>query len=346
VEVGEDLNTPDLSPILNEIVALPDWASGSSLTIMFGHVSGSGTRWVESSAAKGDVMTPALSVTYSVGGGGVGATTEFKFSVTSPLDSGEEEITPGTMYLDSSDLELMHDGADSQQIVGIVFPSVSVPQGSNVASAAVVFEVDEVRPGQSDQDVTISIYGEVGPAAPISAADFDLSSRTPTSASVTWQPEVSTDTGAPLVTPNIASVVAEIVQGSTWASGSGMNIMFGHVAGAGVRWVESFGNTAGTSPALLITYGGAAGAPAPPPPSPPAPPANIPPASCEGWTSQCILCGMDFGGGPGTCGYADTLTIFADHVRACAARSCACITSPNLVQRFHCAACSTTNPPR
>jgi hypothetical protein len=93
--------------------------------------------------------------------------------------------------------------------------------------------------------------------------------------------------------------------------------MFGLISGSGVRWVESMGtdgkSLVGTnSPALKITYGGDVGAPAPPPPTPPAPPANVPPATCEGWTSQCILCGMDFGGSPGSCGYADTLAIFAD----------------------------------
>ena len=45
-------------------------------------------------------------------------------SIGSPLDSAEEDVQGGTMYLDSSDLELMHDGADSKQVVGIVFPQV------------------------------------------------------------------------------------------------------------------------------------------------------------------------------------------------------------------------------
>jgi hypothetical protein len=48
------------------------------------------------------------------------------------------------MKISSSDLELMRDG-EKEQLVGIVFPSVSVPPGSTIASATVVFEVDEVR---------------------------------------------------------------------------------------------------------------------------------------------------------------------------------------------------------
>jgi hypothetical protein len=66
-------------------------------------------------------------------------------SISSPLDSAEEDVQGGTMYLDSSDLELMHDGADSQQIVGIVFPSVELSADSILVWSGVVFAVDEVR---------------------------------------------------------------------------------------------------------------------------------------------------------------------------------------------------------
>ena len=95
------------------------------------------------------------------------------------------------MYLTSSDYEMVHDGG-GEQVVGIVFPSVPVPAGVTVTAAYVLFDVDEVRPGQSDQDVTINIYGEanVNPAAPSTTA-FDLSSRTPTAAAVTWNPAAS-----------------------------------------------------------------------------------------------------------------------------------------------------------
>ena len=72
-------------------------------------------RWVEAAQANSDgVQTPALQVTYT-GAGGAG--TSGAFPVGNLLDSAEEDVTNGNMYLDSSDLELMDDGADSQQIV-------------------------------------------------------------------------------------------------------------------------------------------------------------------------------------------------------------------------------------
>eukprot|EP00966_Prymnesium_polylepis_P137891 3186531-Prymnesium_polylepis.1 len=52
-------------------------------------------------------------------------------------------VQTGVMYLDSSDLELMHDGLE-EQVVVVVFPRVQVPQNAGVAAAAVRFVIDEV----------------------------------------------------------------------------------------------------------------------------------------------------------------------------------------------------------
>ena len=64
---------------------------------------------------------------------------------------------------------------------GVVFPSVDIPPGVTIAAANVIFDVDEVRPGQSDAVITVAIYGEASstPAAPSNIA-FDLSNRVPT----------------------------------------------------------------------------------------------------------------------------------------------------------------------
>ena len=64
------------------------------------------------------------------------------------------------------------------------------------------------------------------------AAPYDVSSRTATAAAYIWQPQASVAVGEPLVTPNIAKVVEEIVGGSGWTSGSSMGILF--------EWFEWF----------------------------------------------------------------------------------------------------------
>ena len=72
------------------------------------------------------------------------ATFNATFSVGSTFDSGEEIKASGIMYLDSSDIELMHDTwitpawAEAEQVVGITFPDVGVPPWAQVTSARVL----------------------------------------------------------------------------------------------------------------------------------------------------------------------------------------------------------------
>lgn len=42
------MQTPDLSPLIQEIIDRPGWTAGNSMTFVFGHVSGAGVRWTES----------------------------------------------------------------------------------------------------------------------------------------------------------------------------------------------------------------------------------------------------------------------------------------------------------
>ena len=261
VAVHEDLVTPDLSSIVNEITSMDGWAAGNNLAIIMGHTTGSGSRWVEASSTNNDIATPALMYTYATLGGAVPQAETVAFSCTGLLDSAEENVGSGAMYLDSSDLELVHDGA-SEQVVAIVFPGVTVPPGAVVSDARVLFDVDEVRPGQSDADVMINIYGEaVANSAVLSGTAQDISSRTPTTHGVTWMPEASVGTHDDLLTPNIASIVQEIVEIDGWAAGNSMGIIMGHISGSGSRWVEAFSTNNGIdTPQLQVTYYSALGA--------------------------------------------------------------------------------------
>ena len=109
----------------------------------------------------------------------------------------------------------------NEQLVGIVFPSVDIGAGSILDSAYVLFDVDEVRPGQSDVDCLITIFGEknTNPAAPSNTAK-DLSNRVPTAAAVSWSPEPSVGVHDELMTPDISSVVNEIVGMPGWTAGN------------------------------------------------------------------------------------------------------------------------------
>lgn len=261
VDAHEDLVSPDISSIVNEITSLDGWTAGNSLAILMGHTSGSGSRWVEAARNNNGIDTPALMFTYATLGGAVPQAVTEAYSCTDRTFNAEENVGSGAMYLDSSDLELVHDGAD-EQVVAVVFTGVTVPAGAVVTDARVLFDIDEVRPGQSDADVVINIYGEaVSNSAALSGSAQDISSRAPTSHGVTWVPEASVNAHDDLLTPNIASIVQEIVGIDGWSSGNSMGIMMGHISGAGSRWVEAFSNNNGIdTPQLQVTYYSALGA--------------------------------------------------------------------------------------
>jgi hypothetical protein len=116
--VGDELESPDISSIVREIIALPDWAAGNPMAILFGHTAGSGVRWVEAASMMNDQQTPYLFTAYAVPGGGGGAPSETAtFSINNILDDAEEDVSNGAMYLDSSDLEIMSDSGEQVVIV-------------------------------------------------------------------------------------------------------------------------------------------------------------------------------------------------------------------------------------
>ncbi len=138
----------------------------------------------------------------------------------------EENITSGipgpveTLGTSGSDLELTSDSAEGkQQVVGIRFPNVSVPQGATIVDAFIQFVADE----NQDGDVDITIIGEAADnAALFSETSGDVSSRPHTNASVDWSPFNwdKRDAGPAQRTPGLASIVQEVIDRQGWASGN------------------------------------------------------------------------------------------------------------------------------
>ena len=65
VIVSEVLRTPDISPLLNELLGIPGWSESSPVVFTFERVAGEGIRWLESSqATSSGVLTPALELSW------------------------------------------------------------------------------------------------------------------------------------------------------------------------------------------------------------------------------------------------------------------------------------------
>ena len=182
---------------------------------------------------------------------GLGAVDQ-RISQTS--DDGEERAN-GTMYLNSSDLELMDDGGGLQKI-GLRFPDVSIPTGATIISAQIEFAIDEIDNGA----VSINIFGESVDTGTFSDAN-NVSGRTKTGASSLWAlTGNSPAVGQTLTTPNFSAVVQEIVSDAAWnTTTKTITLLMERDSGTESRIVESFNGTSSLAPRLLITYSAVGG---------------------------------------------------------------------------------------
>ncbi len=157
--------------------------------------------------------------------------------VAAGSDDAEEFESGGFMYLDSSDLELAFDTANTgNQHVGIRFDSIDVPQGATIDNAYIQFTADEANSGAT----SLTIWGQAADdPATFTSADYNVSSRIPTTASVTWNPADWNTLGASGTdqrTPQLKNVVQEIVDQAGWARNNAMVFI---ITGSGERTAES-----------------------------------------------------------------------------------------------------------
>jgi hypothetical protein len=150
-------------------------------------------------------------------------------------DDDAEEASGGGMDLGSSDLELVEDATVQQ--VGVRFQNITIPQGATITNAYIQFTADETDSGAT----SLTIYGEDIDNAPIfENIANNISSRTKTTASVAWNSipawDLVDEQGPDQKTPDLSSIVQEIVNIGTWSSGNSIAFIF---TGSGTRIAEA-----------------------------------------------------------------------------------------------------------
>jgi hypothetical protein len=196
-------------------------------------------------------------------------------SVTAGLDDAEEHLdggTPGNVDVTSSDIELAVDGPpDPRQLVGLRFTNITIPRGALIQNAAIQFMVDET---DTEADTDVRIFGELAPnSAQFAATPMNITARTRTSSSVVWNDipvwtnpgtgdcTANCPAGPDQRTPNIASVLQQIVNQPGWTSGNALSILIEPdplADNTGERTAVSADRALGTpglqAPTLLIEF--------------------------------------------------------------------------------------------
>lgn len=188
--------------------------------------------------------------------------TAYSFSQTITVDiasvstgTAEEDTSDGDIAIASSDLEFYHDG-DTEQVVGIHFEQVNLPEDAVITNAYIQFQADQEGAG----DVTVNITGDASDNAVglSDNGDYGISSRTATTANVDWaiaswvgQKDEASENQR---TPDISAVITEIISRDGWVSGNNLAFVFTGVSRSDGAWREAESGTASGGPILHLVY--------------------------------------------------------------------------------------------
>ncbi len=247
----EEVLTPNLSSLINSVVNRSGWCGGNSMVFSFSRSSGSGIRTFMSSATDA-ALTPVLSLTYSSADTALDTGCQSNSATSqaaSSSDDAEQRVSNGNVTLDSSDLELGFDGSN-KQVVGTKFNNLSIPQGATIRSAYIQFTAKDASSGT----VNLTISGEsTDTASSFSTTNSSLSTRAKTTATVNWSP--GSWSGETLYnSPDLTSVVQEIVNRAGWSRGNEMAFYITTSSASGTRRAYSEDGSASKAPKLVIKF--------------------------------------------------------------------------------------------
>lgn len=190
------------------------------------------------------------------------AATSITAQVSAGADDAEEYLN-GTMYLDSSDLELGDEPYTGQQFVGMRFPNIQVPKGATITSARL-----EVRAASNDKGrVTYYLYAQASDdAAAFTETSRNISARPLSRARQAWSP-AGWVRGNRYGVSGLQNELQEVINRPGWKPGNALGLVI-KPRTMPRRNAVSFEGRAGDAPRLFITYEGGEAVPAEPEPEP------------------------------------------------------------------------------
>ncbi len=160
-----------------------------------------------------------------------------------------EESSSGVMNLTSTNLDLVFNA--SNQTVGLRFTGVTIPTGATVTTAWIQFTARKV----DQQSASLTLQGQAADnPGTFTGASGNVSGRALTTASVSWSPPAWTragDAGAEQRTPELKTIVQEVVSRPGWASANAMVFV---VTGTGTRVASSWDAAASEAALLHVEY--------------------------------------------------------------------------------------------
>lgn len=253
---------PVLYPVANldaSSTEIEGAANDGPLSLVFSRIKNSADDAQESVAdASVDLISDKLSMVEKPPGIAAGDTT-LEILVATGDDDAEEE-DDGVMYRISSDLELVSDGSRGNQTIGIRFLNVNIPAGATITQAEIEFTIKNYK--SEATNLTIVAEETLNPLG-FGGSNNDITDRlaNSTTSTVPWNAVDDVAAGQKLISPDLTSLVNELIGQSGWGGAGHSHDMVFIIRGSGKRRVWSY-NGSGTQPLLRISYstGGGGGA--------------------------------------------------------------------------------------
>ncbi len=234
--------TPNVAGLVQELIARPGWRAGNSIAVL---VTGTGHRTADAHDKSGG-FPARLTLDYFVA-----APARTAGATITAVANDAEQAASGTVTLNSTDLELVNDGALGDQTVGLRFENLALPPGSLVTSAELQFTADEVQTNAA----ALTVRAEAADfSTAFLAAANNLGERPVTAASVAWNPAPWATIGerGPLQRPpNLAALVREVIARPGWTNGGALSFL---ITGTGNRAADAADEVGGTPATLTVTH--------------------------------------------------------------------------------------------
>ena len=171
----------------------------------------------------------------------------FEIRVSQSTDDAEEQ-DDGDMELTSGDLDF------TQRKVGVRFQNVDIPQGSVITNAYIQFTAEDNNERRS---TGVDIFAEAIDDSPtFSSTDDDISDRARTVGTVDWfipSWVKDGDSGINQRTPDISSLVQEVIDRDGWSSDNSMSFIL-LKNNRGDRDARTFNFNPINAPSLHVEY--------------------------------------------------------------------------------------------
>jgi hypothetical protein len=125
---------------------------------------------------------------------------------------------------------------------------MQIPAGATITKAYIEFETDEKNSGSTQ---VVFRAQAIADAPEFTKTDYDVSQRTKTSNSVSWNIAKWDTKSEKHQSPDLTAIINEVVQRSDWQSGNAMVIS---ITGSGERTAESYDGESENAPLLHIEY--------------------------------------------------------------------------------------------